>query len=301
MRGTICGVLALATALTLPGAGQIAPNQKSTGLKGRPSSRPTQVPYSATYQQTTVLTRPNGGTSTNAAILVEVRDSEGRLMKSTTEIIGPEATGTISRISVDDPVSRTITFWSLVHPGEKQYGQAIIRNFTEVGAEPTPCPQIVRPSPHSTESPNSANSPSEDLAAKIHQRFDAIRAQARDRNPPPDAEPKAKSVTENLGVKTIEGIEVRGHRTTMTSGANANPKAEPYRTVFQSWSDTTPGLGLLTVFESIDSPKRKYSRELMSIRLGEPDPALFKPPPGFEVVDQKPTGCPVTPISSAKP
>jgi len=97
----------------------------------------------------------------------------------------------------------------------------------------------------------------------------------------------------DLGIKTIKGIEVRGHRSTVTVPQGAFPlmNAEPFEKIFEQWLDTTPGLQSLMVLQVIDDPYVHYTKELENITLGEPDSALFQPPADYEIVVQKSPAC----------
>jgi hypothetical protein len=133
----------------------------------------------------------------------------------------------------------------------------------------------------------------DDPATKIHDAFNAIRDQIR--NSPP--------MNGDLGIKAIKGIEVRGHRSTITVPAGAFPmmNPEPFERVFEEWHDTTPRLNSLMVLQVIDDPEVHYTKELESITLGEPDPALFQPPADYEIVEKEPPACPALRVDETKP
>ena len=276
MRARACGVLAIMAALALPCRGQAVPNNPATHAASHP--RLAQVPYTATYQLTTVQIRDGHSHSTTAAI-VEASDSQGRFYRLTTEIPYPGAMGTITQGYVQDRVAQTRTDWNVERIGEQQNGQVEVWHQA---AEPTSCP----PAP-AAQLPTKASNPAEPApdarAQKIHQAFEEIRAQVREKYP------LTKTTGENLGLKTIKGIEVHGDRTTITSYTGINGPSE---TIFETWRDMTPGLFSIKVLDSQEGPERKFRKELMSITLGEPDPALFKPPAGLAVEEHQPPACP---------
>jgi hypothetical protein len=282
MRGSICGVLVMVAALAVLAPAQTAQTPNTTAGKYKPSPHRSQVPYTATYQETIVDTLHEGATNTNVGIVFEARDSRERQIHSATEISSPGTMNTVTRVSVNDSASRTVTFWTVENPGERQIGQATEWHQAAPGAASAPCPTVQAPEL----STNLETPPPDDRAENIHRSFEDIRAQVREKYP------VTKTVQENLGVKTIKGIEVRGVRITSTF-MPASARAEPSETIEETWRDTTPGLGSLQVLHTIDSPGRKYRKELMSLTLGEPDPALFNPPAGFDVriVEEKPHGC----------
>lgn len=81
------------------------------------------------------------------------------------------------------------------------------------------------------------------------------------RPPPPG---KGKPVVENLGTKVLEGFPCRGRRFVFEDGT------------IEMWE--TPELGpAFPVFERLVTATDEYESHLFEIRLGEPDPALFRP------------------------
>jgi len=122
-----------------------------------------------------------------------------------------------------------------------------------------------------------------------HEKFDELRAWIRSR-PPTDPEPQSKSVNQDLGRKTIKGIEVRGYRDTIThtTTQSEHGNAEPDGWVIERWRDANRGMGFLEVLSASKTSRETYTRELISIKLGEPDPELFRPPADYEVVTKAP-------------
>ena len=106
---------------------------------------------------------------------------------------------------------------------------------------------------------------------------DAIRSQLSGRKP----------AVEDLGTKTIAGVEAHGVCTT-----TADP---PLVTVDETWSAVDPALNSLIVRETSDIAPRHsgWARTLTSLKRGEPDPKLFAPPADYEIV-KKTAACTVT-------
>ena len=94
----------------------------------------------------------------------------------------------------------------------------------------------------------------------------------------------AGSVTrEDLGQKTVEGLEVLGSReiTTINAGAIGNQKAEPI--VKEFWY--SPRLGINVITKRFD-PRVSAAQDfdVGNVNLAEPDPKLFEPPSDYKVV-----------------
>lgn len=111
----------------------------------------------------------------------------------------------------------------------------------------------------------------------IHGQFDALRAwiRAHARVSP---KPQTGSVRLDLGTKTIKGINVHGYRTNTTWMHTEHGTAKPSETVTEDWRDSDLGMDFLDVQYSQEGPSASYKRELVDVKLGEPDPALLKPP-----------------------
>lgn len=304
MRGSIWVVLAMAAALVLPALGQSVPSPKKDTGKGNPVLIPAHIPYKASYQETTTGTL-NGLTLTDVAIIVEAYDSQGRQLQSKTYVPSQGSSITVSQILVQDPVERTDTQWNIVHPDEKQVGVATVRHWPVLNTAPA-CPPVA-----GLQVSTNPMTPAEALqdvyadkvhrAEKVHLAFEAVRAQARKMNQETRTAQRAtKSTVEKLGVKTINGIETRGERITLLP-VDPGEKDAPPESSHEIWSDSTPGLHHVEVLRTDEWPERKLKKELMTLILGEPDPSLFKVPPGFEIEDKNPPGCPAPSASRTKP
>ena len=81
------------------------------------------------------------------------------------------------------------------------------------------------------------------------------------RPPPPG---KGRPVVENLGTKVVEGLLCRGRRFVFEDGT------------IEMW-DTSELGPPFPVFERLVTATDEYESHLLEIRLGEPDPALFRP------------------------
>lgn len=111
-----------------------------------------------------------------------------------------------------------------------------------------------------------------------------------------------KPVTEDLGLDSIQGIEARGTRLTTTIPAGEIGNDVPMESTFETWVAVSPELSSLMVREIVDEPRSgKSTKELTSFTQGDPNPALFQPPAGYEILTEEvvkgasSAGCPAQP------
>jgi hypothetical protein len=112
-----------------------------------------------------------------------------------------------------------------------------------------------------------------------------------------DCESKpTKVAVEDLGTKTIEGIEARGRRTTWTTPSEYVGKDKKHKppvcpaevSTNELWNVIAPGLtGLVARQASEDAQTGKFSEELVKFSQREPDKAVFRPPAGYEIVNRE--------------
>jgi hypothetical protein len=90
---------------------------------------------------------------------------------------------------------------------------------------------------------------------------------------------------ENLGTRSIQGIDTVGTRdtTTFNSGTFGNDRA--FDVVREFWTDTELGVNLLS---ELDDPRiGRQTFTLTDLSLSEPNPELFELPAGYQVVDMR--------------
>jgi hypothetical protein len=86
------------------------------------------------------------------------------------------------------------------------------------------------------------------------------------------------TVEEDLGVKTINGVEAHGSRITTTL------RGQPFARVTERWTAVAADLEGLTVRDTTFDPRfGTQAQELTRLTRGDPDPALFSPPPDYEI------------------
>ncbi len=101
--------------------------------------------------------------------------------------------------------------------------------------------------------------------------------------PPPANMPQFSS--EKLGEKNIEGLIVQGTRSTTTIPVGAQGNDRPLVSTSESWF--SPELKTVVLSTSSDPRYGESTTRLINISRAEPDAALFLPPAGYQVVDEK--------------
>ena len=120
---------------------------------------------------------------------------------------------------------------------------------------------------------------------------------------------KLQSVTEGLGTDTIDGIEARGTRTTITTPAGTIGNNEPLVHTHETWQAVGFGPFVLDVRVIDNDPQNgKTTKEMTNLTQGDPDASVFEPPSGYEIAtrDSGPPACangqpPVTAPANAPP
>jgi hypothetical protein len=103
--------------------------------------------------------------------------------------------------------------------------------------------------------------------------------------PAPPVRP-VRRVLEDLGTKTINGVEAKGTRMTTVIPVGRAGNDQPLTVTHETWMSSE--LRILVL--QIDSDPRTGVRttELTEIERGEPDSALFQPPEGYTIRDRYP-------------
>jgi len=123
-----------------------------------------------------------------------------------------------------------------------------------------------------------------ELSAEEHAaQLAKAKAAAAMRSARPKVEQHAK--TESLGSATIVGLEATGRRTITTFAPGEEGNSMPLVTTYEYWT-TKDGW---TVRDTRDDPRRgKTTSEVEELIKGEPDAALFAPPPGYTLKENAP-------------
>jgi len=96
-------------------------------------------------------------------------------------------------------------------------------------------------------------------------------------------EEEGKSQSEDLGSKTMEGVNVTGVRTTRTIAAGQIGNDRPISIVTEVW--TSPELKTIVYSKRSDPRMGDQTFALTNIVRAEPDPALFMVPSDFKIMD----------------
>lgn len=105
--------------------------------------------------------------------------------------------------------------------------------------------------------------------------------------------------TENLGTKTIEGVEVEGTRTTTTIPTGSMGNDHPIETVYERWYSKE--LGVTVLSRSTNPSFGEQTYRMINISRENPPLSLFAPPAGYTIVNEaetQPTLSPRTPSSA---
>jgi hypothetical protein len=240
-------------ALSVPagfGQGMVVGFTGSGGLGMGPGM--TGMPYSAVRKTTRVQKLADGTTITNENTVKEARDSNGRTYRENQikTFGGNSDQGGFSVFSVFDPENRITMNWN------SNSKQVTLIHMPE----PRQLPNQIRPVPPAT-------------AVTLAQQ-------------PAIQMPQTKLDRENLGMKTIDGLEVKGTRVTQLIPVGREGNDRPLTVTTETWF--CPDLKIMV--ESInDDPRSGTSTmELTNVDRGEPDPTLFQPPAGYTVKEQFP-------------
>ena len=251
------GAFVLSTAIAVWPQGQLATDE--TAAKPKPVAAP-MLAFTAEFKTTRVQVLANGTTIRGESTTSQARDGEGRTYSSLTP--APFRSGpAIQTFHVSDPVAGTETRWDSrgkkatvyqLPPKDQQHGCW----RADDGGGGWNYPQT--PGEGTTEKASDTSQP------------------AAERSPGPHR------THEDLGMDTIQGLEIHGERTTITTPKGEFGNDQPLVSTMEVWWSDEYRLQVRQIRE--DPRQGKTTRELVSFTPGEPDPALFQPPQGYEVV-----------------
>lgn len=239
------------------GLALVAVHAAGQGPMAAPRQAPDQA-YTAKFKITTVRTLANGTTITRETTETHAVDRDGRIVTSTKELPVSADRPAVTRVNMHDPVEGINGNWDSA------------RNRATIVKVP---PADQHTGCWATESGRQRwqfNPPA------------AREAGVRNAAATPAARPKP--VREDLGTTTIEGVEAHGTRTTWTTPAGEIGNDAPLVRTEESWWGT--GIGLLLRQVNDDPQSGKTTREVVDLSLTDPDPGLFQPPEGYEVLTE---------------
>jgi hypothetical protein len=213
-------------------------------------------PYTANQKTTTIQTLANGTTITRETNSRQARDSSGRSFRENA-IDFPMVDGEThkqSMFNVFDPVNRITINWS------SQSKEAVVFHM----ADPTQIRHVQLP-------------PSQPIPVPVP--VTGIVAAGSNGG-------QVRPTHEDLGTRTINGLEAKGTRVTTTYPVGRVGNDQPLTVTHETRMSTDLRIPVL----QIDNDPRTGVRtvELTDIERGEPDSSLFQPPEGYTVRDQYP-------------
>jgi len=237
------------------------------GVLGKPPGAPIQgAPYSATITNENIQTLEDGTHITQTTTGNIARDSQGRTRQdaSLPAIGNLSAADAPHLVFIQDPVGQT----------------AYTLNLTDKTAQKMPS----LPMNLNTSGPASGGK-------FVMQMGTAVAAGGPPPLPPPGimlqrtliGGDQGKVSTEDLGVQTMEGVQVTGMRTTRTIPAGEIGNDRPISIVTEVW--TSPDLKTIVYSKRSDPRMGEQTFQLTNIVRSEPDASLFTVPPDFTIVD----------------
>lgn len=103
-------------------------------------------------------------------------------------------------------------------------------------------------------------------------------------SPPPTQSNGPESTTESLGNQVIEGVMVEGRKTTTTFPIGMMGNDRPMVGVSEYWY--SPELKIAVLSKDSDPRYGESTIRLQNISRSEPDPALFRAPADYQVIDE---------------
>jgi len=225
------------------------------------------APYSATITNESAQTLADGNRIEQSSTGTIARDSQGRTRQDTAlpPIGNLSATNAPHIVFLQDPVAQA----------------SYTLNLTDKTAQKIPLP----PFPPGSPGPGSPANTFFIQTGNV--------ATAPGPLPPPAAIALQKGIainepgqvsTEDLGSQTMEGVFVKGVRTTRTIPAGQIGNAQPISIVTEVW--TSPDLKTIVYSKRSDPRTGEQTFRLTNIVLGEPNPSLFSIPADFKILDE---------------
>jgi len=222
------------------------------GLKG--------IPFAAETVSETTRTLADGTHISGTTHGGVYRDSEGRTRR---EFAQPAGENDVRIVSITDPVHQVFIHF-------------IIGNATTASTEGY---KVATVTPMHSSSPPLSTATAGALAPGNGTSGSTTSGGVGERPSRP-----APPSREDLGIQEMEGLSVRGTRTTRTIEAGKIGNDQPIVIVTESWYSKDLQEVLLS---ETDDPRSGHSTaKLVNIQRDEPDPALFQVPPDYTVKEQ---------------
>ena len=218
---------------------------------GQAASDPQLLPYTAKFKTTTVKTLADGSNATSVSTEIDAVDSHGHRLIEVTEDPSSPSGRAGTQFHVTDRSSLTTSYWSV--PGTS----AMVVHMPDLG------------------------DPDNDCAKKM-KAIDAL-------HPVSAESSRGEAVPiQDLGAKTILGIEARGGQVTFTSTFFRPGESGPAKRTNEVWTAIDPRLDKLVVRTvSTTSHGETTTRELVEFKQAEPDPSIFQLPADLQITKRE--------------
>jgi len=231
-------------------------------------------PYSADTSTESVQTLADGNRIVNRSVTKFYRDSQGRTRREQTfGNVDPASTSPHEvKIFIDDPVSSTAY---VLDPQEKtartmlHSGKLLAERDADAGA------------PHmmikSIDEQAAAGGPPHNVTFKIMTHGEGAEGMPL----LPKLEEKHEAVKEDLGKRTIEGLDCTGTQQTITIPAEEVGNERPIQIVTETWY--SPAISAVVQSTTNDPRFGQTTYQLKNVLLTEPSKQLFEPPADFKI------------------
>jgi len=235
-----------------------------------PAARPQPKPYRAEFKMTRVQTLGNGATITTESTRVQAMDSQNHLLFSYSQPQNFSDHAIWTSVTVTDRASGTQTLWN------SQSRKATVIKEPPVEQRHGCWQSLAGHQTRTYSAPQASSADAQNSAA------------GKPSVAPTPQVQRPRPVTEDLGTQTIQGLEVRGQRHTTTPvGEIGND--QPLVSIQEDWFATWYGFSVRSIRD--DPQQGKETTELVKLEQGEPDPAIFLPPDGYETVVEEMVPC----------
>lgn len=234
-------------------------------------------PYSADTTTETVQTLADGNRLVHRTVSKFYRDSDGRTRREQTfGNIDPEHPSPHEvKVFVDDPVSGLAFVLDpasksadKVHRSNEFLGE---RNVQDEGARIT--------------IKSNRDDEEQGAAGPMLIKFRDEHSGDPNTRVAPIQEDKRDVAKEDLGTRTIEGVDCNGTRTTITIPASAIGNQKPISIVRETWY--APAIAAVVQSTTEDPRYGKTTYQLTNVQLSEPSRSLFEPPADFKISVRK--------------
>jgi hypothetical protein len=234
------------------------------------------APYSATITNESVQTLADGNRIAQTSTGSTARDSQGRTRQDTVlpAIGNLSAANAPHLIFIHDPVAQTSYTLNLTEKTAQKMpalpplpggtagvaGTMVAMRVVEGSGSPLPPPDAM---------PGTMAAPGSGVFFEKH-----VNIEEQDQN------------TEDLGSQTMQGVLVKGTRTTHTIPAGQIGNDRAITIVTEVW--TSPDLKTVVYSKRSDPRMGEQTFRLTNVVRAEPDPSLFTVPADFKIVDDPP-------------